>query len=241
MRKRQFGVSTRLYERQRLNRDHLLEIASFGFETIEVHAVRTHIDASNPAVVANVQQWLAEASLTLHALRVPAGTDADPSTSLRASDVEDALFVARRIPMPLLTLQVARPKEAARTVDRLAELAAPLGVTLAIDSASEGLSPIGSLVHFVEGFDTHVGIALDFSRAQRDGDLVEAIETASEHLLSVRLPIDGRIDWPSALTAIQKVGYDGPILIDPGVRGAPKALLRQARETRERVQRLLAG
>jgi sugar phosphate isomerase/epimerase len=228
--KRLFGVSTRLYERERLNREHLREVASYGFDTVEVHAVRTHVDFENPAVVADLQQWLAEARLDLHALRVPIGAADD--------EAEQALYVARRLPMPVLTLQIARPKEAARAIDRLTELAAPLGVTIAVDSASEGLAPIGSLVHFVEGFEPPVGIALDFGRAHRDGDLVEAIEIASEHLVSARLPIDGGIDWPAALTAVQKVGYEGALLLDLP-RGAPKVLLRQARQARERFERLL--
>lgn len=227
MAKRLFGVSTRLYEHHRLGREHLLEIASFGFETVEVHAAATHLDASNEAVVADLQQWLAEARLDLMGLRVPPADDPEP-----------ALHVARRIPMRLLTMQIARPKEAAKTIERLADAAAPLAVTVAIDSASEGLSPIGSLVHFVEGFDPPLGIALDFARAQRDGDLVDAIETASEHLVSVRLPVDGRIDWPSALTAVQKVGYEGPLLLELS-RGAPRVLLQQARQARERFERLL--
>lgn len=230
MAKRPFGVSTRLYEGHRLSRDHLLEIASFGFETVEVHGVRTHVDVANEAVVADLQQWLAEARLELQGLRVPAGASEE--------DVEAALFVARRISFRALTLQVARPKESAKLVDRLTELAEPLGVTIAIDSASDGLSPIGSLVHFVEGFDAHVGIALDFARAQRDGDVVDAIETACEHLTSIRLPVESRIDWPSALTAVQKVGYEGPVLVEPP-RGAPRTVLAQARQARERFEKRL--
>lgn len=230
MAKRPFGVSTRLYEGQRLSRDHLVEIASFGFDAVEVHGVQTHVDVRNETVVADLQQWLAEARLDLQGLRVPAPGSAE--------EVEAALFVARRIPFRTLTLQVARPKEAAKLVDRLTELAGPLGVAIAIDSASEGLSPIGSLVHFVEQFDAPVGIALDFARAQRDGDLVDAIETASEYLASIRLPVESRIDWASALTAVQKVGYEGPVLLEPP-RGAPKTALAQARQARDRFEKRL--
>ena len=243
MAKRRFGVSTRLYQGQRLCREHLLEIASFGFETVEVHGLTTHIDFTNEPVVADLQQWLAEARLDLQGLRVPAPSTAlgaGPSTALGASaaEVEAALFVARRIPFGALTMQVARPRESAKLIDRLVGLAEPLGVTIAVDSASEGLSPIGSLVHFVEGFDEPVGIALDFARGQREGDLVGAIETASEHLTSIRLPVESRIDWPAALTAVQKVGYEGPVLLEPP-RGAPKAALAAARTARDRFEKLL--
>jgi hypothetical protein len=69
--KRQFGVSTHLYHGQRLSRDHLLEIAAYGFETIEVFATRTHFDYHNPSAVADLQQWMAEAGLTLHGIHAP--------------------------------------------------------------------------------------------------------------------------------------------------------------------------
>jgi sugar phosphate isomerase/epimerase len=228
---RRFGVSTRLYQHQRLHREHLAEIAAHGFETVEVPAVRTHLDFHNPAAVADLLQWLAEAGLDLHGLHVPVGAASE--------DAERALFVARQIPMRVLTLQIARPREAAKEIDRLAELAAPLGVAIAVDSSSEALTPVGSLVHFVEGFDARVGVSFDFGRAQRDGSLAEAIEIASEHLVAVRVPVESRIDWASALTTVQKVGYEGPMIVEPPPRTSTKEMLRLAREARERFEKLL--
>ena len=54
--KRQYGISTHLYHNQRLSRDHLVEIAAHGFETVEVFATRTHFDYHNPASVADLLQ-----------------------------------------------------------------------------------------------------------------------------------------------------------------------------------------
>src|SRR5213083_1138623 len=69
--KRLFGISTHLYHGQRLSRDHLIEIAAHGFETVEVFATRTHFDYHNPAAVADLQQWLAEAGLELGSVHAP--------------------------------------------------------------------------------------------------------------------------------------------------------------------------
>ena len=229
--KRRFGVSTHLYHAQRLSRDHLIEIASYGFELVEVSAVRAHLGFANPADVADLQQRLAEARLDVHGLHVPAHA---------TGDAEQALLVARRIPMRTLTLQVGRPREAAKTIDRLAALAAPLGVTIAVDSNSEGLSPIGSLVHFVEGFDARVGISFDCASVKRPADLVDAIETASEHLVTLHVPVESRIDWAAALTTVQKVGYEGPMIVDPPPRTSTKEMLRLARAAREQMERCLA-
>jgi len=164
----------------------------------------------------------------LHGLHVPRGTASD--------DLDAALFVARQIPMRVLTLQVTRAKASAREVERLLELAQPLHVTIAIDSKSEALSPANSLVHFVEGFDSPVGISLDFAKAQRDGDLIDTIETVSEHLVSAHIPLENRIDWPSVLTTVQKVGYEGPMIFDLAPRGSSKELLQLARKQRERME-----
>src|SRR5207247_6887666 len=69
--KRTFGVSTHLYHSQRLNRDHLIEIAAHGFEAVEVFATRTHFDYHSPAAIGDLQQWLAEAGLELHGIHAP--------------------------------------------------------------------------------------------------------------------------------------------------------------------------
>jgi sugar phosphate isomerase/epimerase len=115
-------------------------------------------------------------------------------------------------------------------------------------------SRTGSLVLFVEddleGFD--VGICLDFGHAHMEGDLIDAIETVSEHLVTTHvhdnggrtddhlIPFEGAIDWPAALTAVQKVGYDGPLLFEVAAHGSAKETLVRAHKARQRMERLLA-
>ena len=128
--KRQFGVSTHLYHGQRLSRDHLLEIAAHGFETIEVFATRTHFDYHNPAAVADLQQWMAEAGLTLHGIHAPvmnayeggrsigplslASSDAD-ARAQAVAEAEHALHIARRIPVNVLVAHLGLPRTADRS------------------------------------------------------------------------------------------------------------------------------
>ena len=47
----QFGISTHLYHDRRLERDHLAEIAGYGFEAVELFATRIHFDYRDDAVV----------------------------------------------------------------------------------------------------------------------------------------------------------------------------------------------
>jgi sugar phosphate isomerase/epimerase len=288
--KRQYGVSTHLFHNQRLSRDHLLEIAAHGFELVEVFATRSHFDYHNPAAVADLQQWLAEAGLELRSIHAPiaerftggrwGGTlsiaSADPDARSRAvGEAERALHIARRIAVPVLVTHLgiprAQPREpevgaqdtraaARRSVEELMRLAQPLGVRVAIEVLPNELSRAGSLVHFVENDltrddlgDADAGICLDFGHAHLDGDLVDAIETVSEHLIATHvhdnagrsddhlLPFDGTIDWPAALTAVQKIGYDGPFMLEVNAQGPTKDTLSRARQVRQRMEKLLAA
>jgi sugar phosphate isomerase/epimerase len=298
--RRQFGVSTHLYHGQRLSRDHLLEIAAHGFETIEVCATRSHFDYHNPAAVADLQQWMAEAGLTLHGIHAPvmhayegsrwigplslASSDADARAEAVA-ETEQALHIARRIPVKVLATHLGLPRTvtqgaaprqssgqavrqssgqapdgraaARRSIEEVQRVAEPLGVQIAVEVIPNELSRAGSLVHFVEedveGLDGRpVGICLDFGHAHLDGDLVDAIETVSEHFITVHVhdnrgraddhlvPFEGTIDWPAALTAIQKVGYEGPLMFEMAARGSAKETLVRAQKARHRMERLLA-
>jgi len=229
---RPFGISTHLYRAQRLRREHLLEVAAHGFEVVEVAAAAGHFDPSNDAAVADLQQWLAEARLDLNAVAAPPPDGPEPWNAGALGPVEQAIYLARRIPVGLLVLPVGSPKSAAKAVERLAEIATPLGVTIAIDSRSPSMRPTETLVSFVERCEARVGIALDFATTGEGHALVDAIETASEHLCCVRVPVDNAINWRAVLTTLQKVGYEGPFIID----ASGPSPLQSARNMRERLE-----
>jgi sugar phosphate isomerase/epimerase len=279
--KRPFGISTHLFHNYRLVRDHLVEIGAHGFERVELFATRTHFDYRNPATVADLQQWLAEAQLELHGVHAPVGesftsgrwgpmlslASADADARARAvEEAEAALQIARRIPFGVLIAHLGVPRTQAspsdnsrdgarRSIDALRCRAEPLGVRVAVEVIPNELSRAGSLVHFIEEVleGTDVGICLDFGHAHMDGDLVDAIETVSEHLITTHVhdnrgrtddhlvPFEGTIDWPAALTAVQKVGYDGTLLLEIAAHGSAKDTLQKARKAREKMERLLAG
>jgi sugar phosphate isomerase/epimerase len=235
-------VSTRLFQHQRLSREHLLEIGAHGFEIVELFASPTHVDYRNPSAVADLQQWLAEARVELHSVHAPLG----PLSGSTPEDVEQALFIARRIPLKVFVTRTEGTRDVVRRgVERIAALAGPLGVKVAVEAGPEDASPPGSLVHLVEddldNDENGVGIGLDFGREQRRGDLVDAIETVAEHLIAVRVPLDSAIDWASALTTVQKIGYEGPLVFDIEARGSTKETLARARTAREKMERWLTS
>ena len=248
MAKRQFGVSTHLYHHQRLCRAHLLEIAAAGFETVELFAARTHFDCHNPAAAADLQQWLAEAGLELQSIHAPVGAPPE--------EVDRALFVARRIPVRAFVVHVEGSRKVERrNLERLAALAAPLDCRVAVEVGRDALSKPAPLVHFIahDLEDVDVGICLDFGHAHLDGDIVDAIETVSEHLVAAHvhdnrgraddhlMPFDGTIDWPAALTAIQKVGYEGPFVFEIAGHGPARDMLARAKSAREKMERWLTS
>ena len=44
------------------------------------------------------------------------------------------------------------------------------------------------------------------------------------------VPFEGTIDWPAALTAVQKVGYEGPLMFEIAAHGSAKETLRPGAE-----------
>ena len=278
---RQFGISTHLYHSARLGRQHLIEIASYGFEALELFATRTHFDYHNTAAVADLQQWLAETGLSLRSIHAPiteslvgdrwgpaltiASTDAD-ARARAVSESLAALQVARRLPFDVLVVHLGLPRTqqplpsdnnrdaARRSIDELQRAAAPLDVRVAVEVIPNDLSKPEPLVYLVEEVleETGAGICLDFGHAHMDGDVVDAIETVSEHLIATHVhdnhgrnddhlvPFDGSIDWPSVLTTVQKVGFDGTLLFELAAHGSPKDTLKKARSARTRFEALLA-
>jgi len=282
---RPFGVSTHLFHHERLTRDHFSAIAAHGFEMVEVFATRTHFDYHNPAAVADLQQWLAEAGVTLRSVHAPTAASfvggvwggsmsiASVEPELRERAVRDtlqALYIARRIPIAVLVLHLGIPRmqprdgdvgsqdvrgAAKKSVEELVKAAGPLGVRIAVEVIPNEISRAGSLVHFVEDDldGLGVGICLDFGHAHIDGDVVEAVETVSEHVIATHLhdnnarsddhlmPMDGTIDWAGALTAVQKIGYDGPLMFEVGAHGPSKDSLARLKKAREKMERWLTS
>lgn len=284
MHTRPFGVSTHLFHHERLSREHFQAVAAHGFDLVEVFATRTHFDYYNPAAVADLQQWLADAGVTLRSVHAPTAerfingvwggslSIASIDPALREHAVKDtlqALYIARRIPIAVFVLHLGIPRmqprdagvgaqdvrsAALKSVEEIAKAAEPLGVRVAVEVIPNELSRAGSLTHLVEAeLDGAVGICLDFGHAHLDGDVVEAVETVSEHVIATHLhdnrgrsddhlmPMDGTIDWAGALTAVQKIGYEGPLMFEVAARGPAKDALARLQRTREKMERWLTS
>jgi sugar phosphate isomerase/epimerase len=210
-----FGISTHLYHDRRLDRDHLAQIASFGFEAIELFATRSHFDYHDESAIATLAEWLAETGLTLNSVHAPiaeshtngqwfggfSNAEADNARRQQAvRESEAALQIARRIPFDTLAVHLGTPVSfsqpgdnnraaAFRSADEICRMAEPLGVRVALEVIPNDLSSAASLVSLIErDLDAaHAGICLDFGHAHLMGDVADEIETAAEHVMATHV------------------------------------------------------
>jgi sugar phosphate isomerase/epimerase len=275
---RTFGVSTHLFHESRLCREHLVHIAAHGFEAIEVFATRAHFDYRDARAIAQLGEWLSDTRLTLHSMHAPifdamkggkwVGSFSNASGNeerrkAAIAETQAALQVAATLPYRFLVVHLGTPPveqmpprdnewaAARRSVEEIVALAAPLNVTVALEVIPNPLSSAASLVRLIEedleGLD--VGICLDYGHAHIMGDLAEAIETLSGHLVTTHVhdnrgkqddhlvPYAGSIDWDMAITETQKIGYDDALMFEVADTGDPLDVLRTSAKARERLEK----
>ena len=274
-----FGISTHLYIADRLDRDMLVEIAAHGFDAVEVFAVKSHFDYRDRRAAIALAEWLDDTRLTLHSMHAPIARDYVHGTwkdnlSLAAHDdtrrkaaVEETLAtleVAAALPYSTLVLHAGVPEpyggaadnhlaSLVKSLEELSPAAERHGVRLAVEVIPNSLSTAPALVQLVESdIDAAtLGICMDVGHARLMGDVVDAIETCSGHLITTHLhdnrgrnddhlvPGKGVIDWDGAVLAFQKIGYDGVWMFELAATAERKATLEQAVKARERFEALL--
>lgn len=275
-----FGVSTHLYHDHPLDREHLVEIAAHGFECVELFATRTHFDYHDGAAVRTLAEWLDDTRLTLHSLHAPitasmkdgawgevfsTAVSDDERRRKTLAEAEAALAVAQTIPFRYLVVHLGvtdamktgagdNSRDAARrSVESLYGMAERAGVRLALEVIPNALSTPESLVTLIENDleDIEVGICLDTGHAHIMGELGDAIEACSGHVVTTHVhdnrgrsddhlaPGQGNIDWPATLMGFQKVGYDGVWMFEVANISEPRTVLEQTARARKRFESLL--
>lgn len=193
---------------------------------------------------------------------------ASPDDTARRWAVDEALkslHIARRLPFSVLVVHPGVPKAqqqaptdnnrdaVRRSVEELVKAARPLNVTIAVELIPNTLAKPEVLVHFVEDvLETGAAsVCFDTGHAHLGGDVIDAIETVAEHIAAVHahdnhgrddehlVPFEGTIDWPGALTALQKIGYDAPVVMELVARGSSLDTLARASTATRRMAQLL--
>jgi sugar phosphate isomerase/epimerase len=278
---KKFGVSTHLFHEFTLERAHLFEIAANGFEAVEVFATRSHFDYHDEHTIQMLKEWLSEAHLELNSVHAPI-TDIFAngrgqrtfSTATRDSDARKAtlvemqatLNIARIVPFKYLVVHLGVPaawnpgaednhRDAAiRSIEELHGMAEAVGVTVALEVMGNALSTAPDLIDIIErSFEgADLGICMDVGHAHILGDTAEAIETASEYLVTTHIhdnrrqsddhlvPFQGTINWPATVMAFEKIGYDGVLMYEVKNVESPRAVLERAVAARRKLESLMA-
>lgn len=278
----QFGISTHLFHNYPLAERHLREVAEYGFDRIELFATHGHFEYHDAAAVGQLGRWLQASGVRLHSVHAPiveslVGTRWGAAYSIATGDqaarqhaVQEtiaAVEIARTVPYDYLVVHLGIPssqnpgpndnnaEHARRSIEQIHAVAQPLGVHLALEVIPNDLSTADSLVRLIEEeldlADT--GICLDFGHAAIIGDLLDAIETVSGHLVTTHVhdnrgkqddhlaPFQGTIDWLAALMGVQKVGYEGTLLFELQSGDPSRTVLERAVAARRRFEQILDG
>jgi len=195
-------------------------------------------------------------------------SNASRDEATRALAVQEAaasLAIARHIPFRFLVVHLGQPNSqkpgahdncleaARRSVEELHGVARSLDVRLALEVIPNTISSAEALVYFIEDELElpDIGICMDFGHGFLMGDLVDAIETASGYLVTTHVhdnngkrdehlvPLEGAIDWPAALMAAQKIGYDGALVMEVANTATPAHVLAGTQRARRRFEEIL--
>ncbi len=173
-----------------------------------------------------------------------------------AQKIETSFLVAHLgTPTGYASDQDNNPEAAAKSLAELQALTQPLGLQLALEVIPNPLSTATALIRLLEenAASPHVGICLDFGHAFLGGDLIKEIEIASGYLLTTHLhdnlgtcddhlvPFEGRIDWPTAMMTMRKVGYGGTLMFEVSGGDDWHDALRRAAHARARLTQLSQG
>lgn len=235
----QFGISTHLYHDRRLSREHLAEIASYGFGAVEVFATRSHFDYHDAAAIDQLGQWLKETGLTLHGIHAPITDRLSPpdqwgevisnavsdaaKRQAAVREADTALNIARKIPANVFVVHLGTPTAqggennrtaAFRSIEEICRAAAPIGVRVALEVIPNELSDAHSLVTLLEqDLDApHAGICLDFGHAFLMGDVPDTVETVAEHLITTHVHDNDRKKDDHLVPFEGKIDWDAALM-----------------------------
>ena len=217
-------------------------IAAAGFEQIELSRRHKDLDDVVPKVSrSGLRVWSVHGTL--------GGQAISSSETERRQAVEQACrhldIAAAFAPCPYVIHYLNRVHDPAagvafrKSVAELHEVAAPLGITLAVETAPDKVSnerfpDSVELTAFVRSFDSPlVGVCLDVNHANLGEDLGAVIEHCRGLIANIHvsdnhgvtedhlLPGEGSIDLPAAMLAIHQAGYAGPLNLECRYPGTP--------------------
>ena len=268
------GLSTAILHR--LSRpEALAKVAEAGFGFVELDPSAGHLDdwAADPA---GLRRELEQQGLAAWSVHSPnSGWDLaaaeEPARLAAIEAVRGCLRPAAEVGANLVVCHCNKPggrpfapddysaslKRTARSLERLTEAAADVGLRLAVENMipRPGKRPgtrIAELLDLIDGLGDHVGICLDTGHHHSTGaDTAAEALLAGEKLFSLHLqdnpglpdqdehlvPGVGTIDWEGLLDALERLEFSSPRIIEVITDGTAGGL----EQTMQKLAALLRG
>jgi sugar phosphate isomerase/epimerase len=232
-------LSTYRFLNQQLTGALVAEIASAGFNALEVFCAPQHFAYSSPQAVRELGDALREHKLTLHSLHAPTERDlapgresgvplsiSDPERIRRLDAVDEikrTLEVTEKIPCKFLIQHIGHGRQAAdprkldaafTSLENLSMFAKARGVVIALENTPSELGSPSVLCKFL--IDTHLNdlkLCFDIGHAHIEEGVGPSFEAMRDHVVSSHIH-DNHGDKDEHL-----VPFDGTIDWDAVLRG----------------------
>jgi sugar phosphate isomerase/epimerase len=96
----------------------------------------------------------------------------------------------------------------------------------------------------------NIGICMDVGHAHMLGDTAEAVEIASEYLITTHVhdnrrqkddhlvPFEGSVNWGATIMELEKIGYDGVLMYEVRNTDSPRSVLERCMRARKKLEAL---
>ena len=189
------GLSTHLFVEEKLSLERLKEVRAFGFDTLEIFALKPHFDYQDKKLAADLATWLRDQPGFLQSLHTPFCMDyqarasrewlsiADPERFRREKAVDEirrSLEFSEKVSFLFAVVHMGAPEDRFshrhldaiyHSLETLLPFAAARGVKLALENIPNELSPVERIRQFLEDAQLpEVGICFDSGHSHLRAD-----------------------------------------------------------------------
>jgi sugar phosphate isomerase/epimerase len=206
------GLSTHLFVEENLSLERLKEVRSFGFEALEIFALKPHFDYQDKKLVTDLATWLRDQGGLLQSLHTPFCMDyqarasrewlsiADPERLRREKAVDEirrALEFSEKVSFPLAVVHMGAPDDRLShkhldaiyySLETLLPFAEARGVTLALENIPNELSTVEGMRRFLEDAQLgKIGICFDSGHSHLQADPHAEIRNSGGRIVATHL------------------------------------------------------
>src|SRR5262245_47924352 len=189
------GLSTHLFVEERLRLERLKEVREFGFDTLEIFALKPHFDYQDKKLTSDLAVWLRDQPDFLQSLHTPFCMDyqvrgnrewlsiADPERLRREKAVDEirrSLEFSEKIRFPIAVIHMGASDDRLShrhfdaiyySLEILLPFAEARGVKLALENIPNELSAVERIRRFLEDAQlAKVGICFDSGHSHLQAD-----------------------------------------------------------------------